>query len=108
MQMTLLNQGSGGAGMTIRRRLLGWFRFLWVGILAVGVLAGSWQPTWDNHIFREAILGFLLISIIGVFGFGFRCPRCRGSFVTRTTAIWSGRPCECRKCGISIDEPRET
>jgi hypothetical protein len=97
-----------GAGMTIRKKLLGWFRFLWVGILAVGVLAGSWQATWYNHLFREAVLAFLLISVVGVFGFGFRCPRCRGSFATRATAILSGRPCDCPKCGVSIDEPRDT
>lgn len=92
--------------MTIRRTLLGWYRFLWVGILAVGVLAASWQATWYNHLFREAVLGFLLISVLGVFAFGFRCPRCRGSLATRAAAILSGRPCECAKCGLSVDEPQ--
>jgi hypothetical protein len=93
--------------MTIRKTLLGWFRFLWVGILAVGVLAGSWQATWYNHLFREAVLGFLLISVIGVFAYGFRCPRCGASLAIRATAILSGRACECPKCGCSVDEPRD-
>jgi hypothetical protein len=96
-----------GAGMTIRKTLDSWFRFLWIGIMAVGVLAGSWQATWENHFFREAVLGFLLISVIGVFASGFRCPRCRGSFATRATTILSGRQCECPKCGVSVDEPRD-
>jgi hypothetical protein len=96
------------AAMTIRKTLLAWYRFLWLGILAVGVLAGSWQATWDNHLFREAVLGFLLASVLGVFAFGFRCPRCRGSLATRAGKILSGRPCECPKCGVSVDEPRDT
>jgi hypothetical protein len=94
--------------LSTRKTLVGWFRFLWVGILSVGVLAGSWQATWDNHLFREAVLGFLLLSVIGVFGFGFRCPRCRGSLATRAPSILSGRPCVCPKCGVSVDEPRDS
>jgi hypothetical protein len=108
MQMAPPSRAVVGAGMTTRNTLHGWFRFLWVGILAVGVLAGSWQATWDNHVFREAVLGFLLLSVVGVFAFGFRCPRCRSSLATRAAIILSGRPCECPKCGMNVDEPRDT
>ena len=92
--------------LSIRKTLLGWYRFLWVGILAVGIVAGSWQATWENHLLREAVLGFLLISVVGVFAFGFRCPRCRSTLATRAPAILSGRPCECPKCGVNVDELR--
>jgi hypothetical protein len=103
MQVILPAQG---AGVTIRNALIGWFRFLWVGILAVGIVAGSWQATWNNHRLREPVLGFLLISVIGVFAFGFRCPRCHSSLAARAPRILGGRPCECPKCGVSVDEPR--
>jgi hypothetical protein len=93
--------------MSIRRALLGWYRFLWVGLLAVGVLSGSWHATWYNHIFRAAVLGFVLVSVLGVFGFGFRCPRCRSSLVTKAPTILSGRSFECPKCAVSVDEPRD-
>jgi hypothetical protein len=93
--------------MTIRQTLRGWFRFLWLGILAIGVLAGNWHATWENHLFRETVLGFLLISVVGVFAFGFRCPRCRTSFLTRSATILNGRPCGRRHRGMahSVNNP---
>jgi hypothetical protein len=92
--------------MTIRQALRGWYRFLLIGLMAVGILAGSWQAsTWFNYYFRMAVLSFLLISIIGVFGFGFVCPRCRSSLATKAATIFAGRPCACPKCGVSMDEP---
>jgi hypothetical protein len=95
--------------MTIRHELGGWYRFLLFGLMALGILAGSWRAsTWSNYYFRMAILGFLLISVIGVFGFGFVCPRCRSSLAIRAPTILSGRPCNCPKCGVSMDEPAKS
>jgi|ERR1700733_809620 hypothetical protein len=92
--------------MTIRDELRGWYRFLWISLIAVGILAGSWRPTtWVNYYLRMAVLGFLLISVIGIFGYGFVCPRCRGSLVLKAPTIFSRRPCACPKCGVSIDKP---
>jgi hypothetical protein len=71
--------------MTIRHELRGWCRFLWIGLIAVGILAGSWRPTtWFNYYLRVFVLGFLFISVIGLFGYGFVCPRCRGSLAIKT------------------------
>jgi hypothetical protein len=92
--------------MTIRHELRGWCRFLWIGSIAVGILAGSWRPTtWFNYYLRVFVLGFLFISVIGLFGYGFVCPRCRGSLAMKTATIFSGRRCACPKCGVSIEEP---
>ena len=94
--------------MTIRRALRLWFRFLWIGTLAVGVLASSWQPTWENHWIRAAALGFCLVCVVGIFTFGFRCPRCRSTLIHKATAILTkGSAFACPKCGVSMDEPRE-
>jgi hypothetical protein len=87
----------------------GWFRFLWMGLMVVGILAGSWRAsTWLNYYFRMATLTFLIISVIGIFAFGFVCPRCRKSLVTKSAMIFGGRPCVCPKCGVSMDEPRDS
>jgi hypothetical protein len=92
--------------MTIRQALRGWFTFLWVGLMAVGILAESWRPTtWINYYFRMAVLSFLLISVVGVFAFGFVCPRCGISLALKAATIFGGRPCGCPKCGVSMDEP---
>jgi hypothetical protein len=92
--------------MTIRRELRAWYRFLFIGLMAIGILAGSWRAsTWFTYYFRMATLGFLLISVVGVFGFGFVCPRCRRSLVMKSPMILSGHPCACPKCGVSMDEP---
>jgi hypothetical protein len=94
--------------MTIRHALQLWFRFLWMGVLAVGVLAASWQATWDNHWIRAALLGFCLVCVIGVFAFGFRCPRCRTSLIHKASVILTkGGPLACPRCGVSMDDPRE-
>jgi predicted RNA-binding Zn-ribbon protein involved in translation (DUF1610 family) len=94
--------------VTIRHALRLWYRFLWMGVLAVGVLAASWQATWDNHWFRVALLGFCLVSVIGVFAFGFRCPRCGTSLIHKAAVILT-KDCAvaCPTCGVSLDEPRE-
>jgi hypothetical protein len=94
--------------MTIRHTLLGWYRFLCVGLMTVGVFGASWRATWYNHFFRAAVLSFLLVSIFGVFAFGFRCPRCRTSLAIKAATILSGRACGCPGCGVSVDEPRNT
>jgi hypothetical protein len=92
--------------MTIRKTLGRWFRFLGLGLIVVGILAGSWRPTtWLNYYLRMAILGFLAVSVIGIFAFGFACPRCRRSLLMQAPAILDGRPCACPKCGVSVDEP---
>jgi predicted Zn finger-like uncharacterized protein len=92
--------------MTIRQALRGWYRFLWMGLLGIGVLARSWQPTWVNHVFRLVVLTFLVVSVVGVVGFGFRCPRCRASFAKNASDILMvRREFSCPKCRISIDEP---
>lgn len=94
--------------MTIRQELREWYRFLWIGLMVVGVAAGSWRAsTWLTYHFRMGVLTFLLISVIGVFAFGFVCPRCRTSLVMKSAQIFSGRPCACPRCGVSMDEPRD-
>jgi hypothetical protein len=95
--------------MTIRQLLRRWFRFLWMSLLAVGVLAGSWRAgTWLTYYTRMAVLSFLVVSVMGVFGFGFVCPRCGKSLVLKAAAIFDGRPCACSKCGVSLDEPAKS
>jgi hypothetical protein len=95
--------------MTIRLSLRWWFRFLWLGLLAVGILAGSWRShTWLNYYIRMAILTFLTISVLGVFLFGFVCPRCHSSLVMKSAAIMGKRPCVCPKCCVSLDEPAKS
>jgi hypothetical protein len=95
--------------MTIGRALRLWYRFLWVGLMAVGVLGASWQATWYNHIFRVAVLGFLLACVFGVFAFGFRCPRCRVSLVPKAQAIlMPGGRFAWPKCRVSFDEPMDS
>ncbi len=95
--------------MTIRQLLRQWFRFLWMGLLAVGILAASWRAgTWLTYYGRMAVLTFLAISVIGVFGFGFVCPRCGKSLVLKAATIFEGRQCSCPKCGVSVDEPAKS
>jgi hypothetical protein len=90
---------------TIRQALRGWYRFLGVGLIGVGILAGNWRPfTWPSYYLRMAVLGFLLVSVVGVFVFGFRCPRCRASLLLKATAILSGGKFACPKCGVGMDE----
>lgn len=92
--------------MTIRHALHKWFRFLWMGLMVIGILAGCWQPhSWLTYYFRMTILTVLASSVIGVFGFGFVCPRCRRSLLMESSKIFGGRPCVCPKCGVSLDEP---
>jgi hypothetical protein len=92
--------------MTIRGALRWWIRFLWLGLMTVGVVAESWRPhTWLNYYLRIAVLSFLAIGVIGVFAFGFVCPRCRRSLVLHATAIFGGRSYACPKCGVSLDAP---
>jgi hypothetical protein len=92
--------------MTIRQALRGWYRFLGLGLITVGMLAGSWRPTtWFSYYLRIPVLVFLLLGVVGVFGFGFVCPRCRASLVLKAAAIFSGGKFACPKCGVSMDEP---
>jgi len=43
--------------MTIGQELRRWYRFLWIGLTVVGVLAGSWRAsTRPSYYFRMAIL----------------------------------------------------
>jgi len=94
---------------TIRQSLRGWYLFLWAGLMAVGILAGSWRPhTLLIYYLRMAILTFLAISVIGVFAFGYVCPRCRANLVFKSLSIMNGRPCVCPKCGVSVDEPAKS
>jgi hypothetical protein len=73
--------------------------------MGVGILAGGWRPdTWFNYYARMAILTFLAVTVIGVFAFGFVCPRCRRSLLMKLATIYGGRPCACPKCGVSLDE----
>jgi hypothetical protein len=90
---------------TIRQAMRGWFQFLGVGLLLVGILARSWRiHTWPAYYFRMAVLVFLGITVLGVFGFGFVCPRCRRSLIVDSPAIFDGRPAKCRRCGVSMDD----
>ena len=91
--------------MTIRQAMRGWFQFLVIGIVIVGILASSWRiHTWVAYYFRMAALSFLVITVVGVFAFGFVCPRCRKSLLGNAPAIFGGRPSKCPKCGVSVDE----
>jgi hypothetical protein len=95
--------------MTIRQSLRNWFRFLWVGLLVVGILAGSWRVhSWLNYYLRLAVLSFLLITVLGLFGFGFACPRCSKGLALKVPKILGGEPFQCPKCGVSIDEPQRS
>jgi hypothetical protein len=90
---------------TIRNSMRGWYHFLGIGILLVGILASSWRiHTWTGYYFRMAVLAFLLITVVGVFAFGFVCPRCRKSLFFKSIAIFDGRPCKCPRCGTSMDD----
>ena len=92
--------------MTIRQVLRRWFRFLWLGLIAVGILAESWRPdTWLNYYVRMAALTFLAFGVIGIFAYGFACPRCRQSFVMKAATLLAGSPCVCPRCGVSVDAP---
>jgi hypothetical protein len=90
---------------TIRQSMRGWYQFLAIGVLLVGVLASSWRiHTWTGYYIRTAVLTFLLIAVVGVFAFGFVCPRCRKSLFLKSTAIFDGRPCKCPRCDVSMDD----
>jgi hypothetical protein len=92
--------------LTIRRALRGWHQFLFIGLMAVGILAGSWRPTtWFDYHLRMAVLVFLLLGVLGVFAFGFVCPRCRANLVLKAATIFSGGKFACPKCGVGMDEP---
>jgi hypothetical protein len=90
---------------TIRHSMRGWFQFLGIGILAVGVLASSWRiHTWLGYYVRMAVLAFLIVAVVGVFAFGFVCPRCRKSLFLKSLPILDGHPSNCPKCGVSLDD----
>jgi hypothetical protein len=95
-------------GVTIRQAFLLWYRFLWVALLAVGVLAGSWRATWDNHVFRAGVLSCLVLSVVGLFAFGMRCPRCQVHLVHKAPDILGRRgQFKCPKCGVSMEDARQ-
>jgi hypothetical protein len=78
-------------------------------LLAVGVVAGSWRvSTWLSYYLRMAALTFLAISVVGVFVYGFVCPRCRASLLFKSVTVFDGRPVACPKCGVSMDDPRDS
>jgi hypothetical protein len=90
---------------TIRQSMRGWHRFLGIGILIVGILASSWRiHTWFGYYLRMSVLAFLIITVVGVFAFGFVCPRCRRSLLFNSFAIFDGRPSKCPRCGVSMDD----
>jgi hypothetical protein len=76
--------------------------------MVVAILAASWPAaSWFVYWFRIGVLTALLISVIGAFVLGFRCPRCHRNLLAMASVISSGRPCVCPKCGVSMDEPME-
>jgi hypothetical protein len=89
-----------------RDALRGWFRFLLVAALMVGALAEVWADTPSDHAFRLSVLALLFASIITLFCFGFRCPRCAHSLLRSISAVRAGEPVRCPKCGTSVDEKR--
>jgi hypothetical protein len=94
--------------MTIRRTLRGWYKFLWVALLMVGALARSWQDTGYNHAFRIGVIAFLLASVLMLFGFGFRCPRCGRTLVHKAQSIlMQSGAANCPNCGVSLDDLRD-
>jgi hypothetical protein len=91
--------------MTIRNALRWWFRFLFLGLMTVGVLAESWRVhSWFAYYLRITVLVLLGISVMGAFVLGFICPRCRRSLLMSSGAIFSGRLAACPKCGVGLDE----
>jgi len=95
--------------VTIREEMQGWFRFLGVGLMAVGVLSGLWHPTWDNYLLREAVLGASMICVVGVSAYGLRCPRCHRFLMQHAHRFLDNRaPYACPKCGVSIDDPADS
>jgi hypothetical protein len=92
--------------MTIRQTLALWLKFLWLGLLLVGALAAAWRDVGYNHLFRIVVLCGLFLSVALLFALGFRCPRCRNSFVLDAPRIISQRRLCCRNCGVSVDEKR--
>ena len=92
--------------VTIRQQLRNWFRFLGSGVIAVGIVAGFWHPTWANHILRMVTLGFLLFCVAGLFVFGFRCARCEYFLIHKAHLIvGTHNPYLCPRCGADIDRP---
>jgi transposase-like protein len=51
------------------------------------------------------VLVLLLLGVVGVFGFGFVCPRCRASLLLKAVAIFRGGKFACPKCRVDMDEP---
>jgi protein-S-isoprenylcysteine O-methyltransferase Ste14 len=90
--------------MTLRQTLTAWFRFLWLGLLAIGVFASSWRDNGYNHFLRIGVLTFLIVTVFGLFAFGFRCPRCRISLAPKASHVLRTGPYACPRCGASMDE----
>jgi hypothetical protein len=89
--------------MTVRDRLRGWYRFLFVALLAVGALASAWPDDEYTHVFRLLVIGALAASGLTLFVMGFRCPSCRATLLPQFGKIVMGGPVACSRCGASID-----
>jgi predicted RNA-binding Zn-ribbon protein involved in translation (DUF1610 family) len=82
-----------------------WFRFLWLGLMTIGVLAEIWRPhSLLSYYLRMSVLTLLGVSMIGAFAFGFVCPRCRSNLLRNGGAILSGHSFACPKCRVSLDD----
>jgi predicted RNA-binding Zn-ribbon protein involved in translation (DUF1610 family) len=91
--------------MTIRRTLQGWFTYLRITTLLVGILAYSWHDNGYNHGFRAVVLSSLLFCVVGLFAYAFRCPRCGKSLLLGASNIlMTSAQCVCPKCGVNLDE----
>jgi predicted membrane channel-forming protein YqfA (hemolysin III family) len=91
---------------TVRRTLGGWFTYLRVAIVLVGVMASLWHDNGYNHGFRLVVVTGVLILVVGLFGYAFRCPRCGRSLLLEASVILMTRKtCACPRCGLNLDEP---
>ena len=93
--------------MVIRQALI---RRYWLVMLdlVVGIALGHiWHPTGQTHNIRSDVMIVLGLSLFVFFYFGFRCPHCYVLLMIRGASILSGRPMECPKSGVGMDEPMD-
>jgi hypothetical protein len=93
--------------MTIRQVLIRRYWLVMLGLVVGIALGRMWHATEQTHNLRYGIGLVWGLSLFVFFYFGFRCPRCRTTLITRGASVLSGRPLGCPKCGVGLDEPMD-